>query len=89
LPSHDSRGAITHKVEVNVFYKNHVERMKMDMYDLGKTEVILGILWLAAYNPEINWETGEVKITRYLPSLCERNLAIKKDIERRKKEQKK
>jgi len=37
--------------------------------DLGKTEVILGMLWLAAYNPEINWEMGEVKMTRCLP-LC-------------------
>jgi len=25
--------------------------------------------WLVAYNPEINWETGEVKMTRRLP-LC-------------------
>ena len=39
------------------------------MCDLGKTEVILGMLWLAAYNPEINWETGEVKMTR-CPPLC-------------------
>jgi len=28
--------------------------------------------WLAAHNPEINWETGEVKITRCLP-LCGKN----------------
>jgi len=43
--------------------------MRMDVYDLGKTEVILGMPWLQAHNPEINWETGEVKITRCLP-LC-------------------
>ena len=40
--------AITHQVEVNVYYKGHVERMRMDMCDLGKTEVILGMLWLQA-----------------------------------------
>jgi len=39
---------------------------------LGRTEVILGMPWLQAHNPEINWETGEVKITRY-PLLCEGN----------------
>ena len=26
--------------------------------------VILGMPWLAHYNPEINWKTGEVKIMR-------------------------
>jgi len=41
-------------VEVNVYYKNHVERMKMDIYDLGRTDIILGIPWLQAHNPEIN-----------------------------------
>ena len=35
----------------------------MDVYNLGKTEVILGILWLAAHNPEIDWKKEEVKMT--------------------------
>ena len=35
----------------------------MDIYNLGKTEVILGIPWLAAYNLEINWKKREVKMT--------------------------
>jgi len=41
----------------------------MDVCKLGKTEVILGMLWFTAHNPEINWETGEVRMTRCLP-LC-------------------
>jgi len=65
----NSGGAITHQVECNVFYKGHVERMRMDICDLGKTEVILGMPWLAAHNPEINWETREVKMMR-CPPLC-------------------
>ena len=65
----NSRGAITHQVECNVLYKGHIERMWMDVCDLGKTEVILGMPWLVAHNPEINWETGEVKMTR-CPPLC-------------------
>ena len=40
----NSGGAITHQVEVNVYYKSHVERMRMDVCDLGKTDVILGML---------------------------------------------
>jgi len=67
--TNNSGGAIMHQVECNVFYKGHMERMRMDVCDLGKTEVILGMPWLAAHNPEINWETGEVKITRCSP-LC-------------------
>jgi len=65
--TYNSRGAIIHQIEVNVYYKSHVERMRMDIYDLGKTEVILGMPWLAAHNLEINWETEEVKMTRCLP----------------------
>ena len=80
----NSRGNIMHQVEVNVFYKNHVKRIRMDVCNLGKTEVILGMPWLQVHNPEINWETGEVKITRCSP-LCRRNLVVKEDIEQRKK----
>jgi len=50
----NSRGKIMHQVEVNVFYKNHVKRMRMDVCNLRKTEVILGMPWLQAYNPDIN-----------------------------------
>jgi len=63
---------VTHEIEVNVYYWRHVERMKLDVYNLGRTEVILGMLWLVVYNLEINWETGEVKMTRCLP-LCGNN----------------
>jgi len=40
----NSGEAITHQVEANVYYKGHVERMRMDVCDLGKMEVILGML---------------------------------------------
>jgi len=39
----NSGGAITHKVEVNMFYKGHVERVWMDVCELGKMDVILGM----------------------------------------------
>ena len=40
----NSRGAIMHQVEVNVYCKNHIERMRIDVCDLGRMDVILGIL---------------------------------------------
>ena len=64
-------GAIMHQVECNMFFKGHVERARMDVYNLGKTELILGMPWLAAHNPEIDWEKGEVKMTR-CPPICGR-----------------
>ena len=46
-----------------MFFKEHVERARMDICNLGKTEVILGIPWLIVHNPEIDWEKGKVKMT--------------------------
>jgi len=74
--SNNQGGSITHEVEVNLYYRGHIERVRMDMYELGKTDVILGMPWLAAHNPEINWETGEVKMTR-CPPLCGQTLEKK------------
>ena len=39
----NSGGVITHQVKANVYYKEHVERMRIDVCDLGKTEIILGM----------------------------------------------
>jgi len=79
--TNNSGGAIMHQVECNVFYKGHMERMQMNVCDLGKTEMILGMPWLVAHNPEINWETGEVKMTR-CPPLCGRRSQKKEKVKR-------
>jgi len=42
--TNNSRGAIIHQVKVNMYYKSHIERMKMDVYDLKRINIILGIL---------------------------------------------
>ena len=52
--TNNSGGAIIHQIKVNIYYKGHVERIRMDVCDLGKTEIILGISWLVAHNPKIN-----------------------------------
>ena len=52
--TNNSGGAIIYQVECNVYYKGYVKRIRMDVCDLEKTEVILEMLWLAAHNPEIN-----------------------------------
>ena len=63
-----------------MYYKNYVERIKMDVYDLTKANIILEMSQLQVYNPEINWETEEVKMMR-CPLICGRN---KKEKENKK-----
>jgi len=45
---------ITYLVKCNMFFKEHIERVRIDICNLGKTEVILGMPWLAAHNPKID-----------------------------------
>ena len=42
--TNNSGGAITHQVEANMYYKGHMERIRINMCDLEKTEVILEML---------------------------------------------
>ena len=42
--TNNSREVIAHQMEVNVYYKSHIERIRINVYDLGKTKVILEML---------------------------------------------
>jgi len=64
--SFNREGPIENTVEVNIYYKEHTERMEINVIGEQKWSVILGIAWLARHNPEIDWKTGEVKMTRCL-----------------------
>ena len=64
--SFNKEGPIENTVEVNIYYKGHVERTEIDVIGGQKWSVILGRPWLACHNPEIDWKTGEVKMMRYL-----------------------
>jgi len=81
-------GAITHQVECNIFFKKHMERARIDVCNLGKTELILGMLWLAAHNPEIDWEKGEVKMMCCPPIYGRRKQEVKeKKVRKMKKDE--
>jgi len=62
---------IEHMVEVNIYFKEHRERTEIDVIGGQKWMVILGMLWLACHNIEIDWRTEEVKMTR-CPEECGR-----------------
>jgi len=65
----NKEGPIKHMVEVNIYYQGHRERTEIDVIRGQKWTVILEMPWLAHHNSEINWRTGEVKMTRY-PEEC-------------------
>ena len=67
----NKEGPIEHTVEVNIYYQGHWERTEIDVIREQKWTVILGILWLACHNPEIDWKIGEVKMMRCLEE-CEK-----------------
>ena len=49
--------------------KGHSERVQLAVTGLGKQKLILEYSWLQKRNPEINWETKEVKMS-CCPSGC-------------------
>jgi len=67
--SFNKEGPIENTVEINIYYQGHRERMEINVIGEQKWMVILGMLWLACHNPDIDWRTGEVKMTR-CPEEC-------------------
>jgi len=65
----NKEGPIENTVEVNIYYQGHRERTEIDVIGEQKWIVILGMPWLAHHNPEVDWRTGKVKITR-CPEKC-------------------
>jgi len=65
----NKEGPIEHMVEVNIYYQRHRKRTEIDVIGGQKWTVILGMLWLACYNSEIDWRMGEVKMIR-CPEEC-------------------
>ena len=65
----NKEGPIENTVEVNIYYQGHRERTEIDVIGEQKWTVILGMPWLAHYNSEIDWRTGEVKMMR-CPEEC-------------------
>ena len=65
----NKEGPIEYTVEVNIYYQGHRERMKINVIRGQKWTVILGMLWLAHHNPEIDWRIEEVKMMK-CPEEC-------------------
>ena len=71
-------GRIEYEIECNMYFEEHIERIRIDVCKLRRTKIILGMLWLVAHNPEIDWEKREVKMTR-CPPWCTQNKERKRE----------
>ena len=60
---------ITEAIDLIVQYKGHKSQSKFYVSSVGHKAIVLGHTWLAEHNPDINWHTGEVKLT-CCPDYC-------------------
>jgi len=65
-------------VDIVLCYKTHSERMLLAVSGLGKQSLILGYDWLKDHNPKIDWEKGEVEMTR-CSLQCEGGCTLRKE----------
>jgi hypothetical protein len=62
-------GMIAEIADMILRYDGHSERTQFAVTRLGKQSMILGYNWLCNHNPEINWQTKDVKMSR-CPTRC-------------------
>ena len=62
-------GSIWCVTECILCYRNHAEWAVFAITSLGKQDIILSYTWLRLHNPDIDWFTREVKMSR-CPCQC-------------------
>ena len=60
----NSAGDITHCAEIVIDFQGHREKVVAKITDLSRHQMILGYTWLKHHNSDIDWETGQVRMTR-------------------------
>ena len=78
-------GSIMEEVTLIMSHQGHKERAVFEVCDLGKTNLIIGYTWLRKHNPEVNWQTGEVEMTR-CPRECNMFVRRMKKVKKVKRE---
>ena len=58
--SHVKGGSVTHEVEITLRMKDHSEIVRLDVADIGRHEIILGMPWLVRHNPFVDWERHRI-----------------------------
>jgi len=75
--SPNKTGQISEVMDVVLRYKTHSKRMLLAVSGLRKQNLILDYDWLKDHNPKIDWEKGEVEMTR-CPLHCKGERTLRK-----------
>ncbi|KAF9796506.1 hypothetical protein IEO21_10991 [Rhodonia placenta] len=62
-------GSISEVAVLQMQIGDHVEKTVFTVTDIGPEDVIVGLDWLREHNPEIDWESGSLKLSR-CPETC-------------------
>ena len=65
----NENGSVKEYVDLIVRFGDHTERARFYITALGGDALVIGHPWLVQHNPEINWTTGEIRMSR-CPSEC-------------------
>ena len=57
-------GAITDFVDLHVKIRDHTEKLRFAVTELGKSDVFIGHEWLKFHNPSIDWKAGTIEFMR-------------------------
>jgi hypothetical protein len=66
----NAEGSISEVAELLLRYNGHSERALFCVTSLGRQNLILGHTWLKDHNPEVDWRTGKVEMSRCSPRCC-------------------
>ena len=61
--SPNEAGDILEVVDVLLRFRDHSERATFAVTGIGNQDVILSLTWLHEHNPEVDWQTNEVKMS--------------------------
>jgi len=62
-------GEVTKVAPLEIEINGHKETLEAAVMDLDRTDMFLGHDWLVKHNPEVNWQNGVIKFTRF-PGNC-------------------
>src|SRR5258707_3129275 len=66
--SPNENGSVMEEVHVTLCFGRHSERAHLAVANLGQQMVIIGHSWLTLHNPEVDWVSQKVSMTRCPPS---------------------
>ena len=76
--SPNENGSVTEEVHITLRFGHHSERAHLAVANLGQQTVIIGHSWLTLHNPEVDWVSQKVSMTRCPPS-CNGHIPPKSD----------